>query len=153
MKAALIAIAFGLVLPAFGQEAPPAFTPEVETTAREIGKSLRCVVCQNQSIEESGAPLAADMRRLVRERLASGQGKDEVVAYMVDRYGNFVLMKPPFQADTLLLWLGPVALLLLALWAWLAFLLPGRRRSFAPEPLSEAETVQLREHMGPGGNP
>lgn len=120
------------------------FTPEVERVARTIGKSLRCVVCQNQSIEDSGAPLAADMRRLVRERVAAGQTAEQVVRYMSDRYGNFVLLKPPFQIDTLLLWLGPLALGLLAAWGWLTFLRPAAANTdLAPAPLSEIEAREV----------
>ena len=128
-------------------EATAEFSPQVEIVARDIGKSLRCVVCQNQSIEDSAAPLAADMRRLVRERVAAGESPDQVVNYMRDRYGNFVLLRPPFQIDTLLLWLGPVALSLLAAWGWLAFLRPARRRVLTPAPLSEAEAVELARRV------
>lgn len=85
---------------------------EVEARAKEVGRSLRCVVCQNQSIDESDAPLAADMRKLVRVRLREGDSNTEVIDYMQDRYGDYVLLKPPVQANTYILWFAPFLLLL-----------------------------------------
>jgi cytochrome c-type biogenesis protein CcmH len=87
----------------------------LESRAREISQKLRCVVCQNQSIDDSSAPLAKDLRVLVRERLMAGDSDDQVTNFMVARYGNFVLLKPPMQLNTLLLWFGPALLLALAL--------------------------------------
>lgn len=98
---------------------------EIELLAQEVGQSLRCVVCQNQSIEDSNAPLAADMRRIVRERIAAGDSAEEVRAFMVERYGNFVLLKPPLQLDTLLLWFGPLIVLSGALAAAYIYLRSG----------------------------
>jgi cytochrome c-type biogenesis protein CcmH len=89
-------------------------TPEQTSHARDINKVLRCVVCQNQSIDESNAPLAVDLRNLVRERLAAGETDKQAVQFIVQRYGNFVLLRPPFQFNTLLLWLGPFLLFALA---------------------------------------
>lgn len=145
----LIAVALFALLPV--ASAQPALTPEVEAQAREVGKSLRCVVCQNQSIEESNAPLAADMRKLVRERLALGQSKDEVMAYMTDRYGNFVRMQPPLQLDTLLLWFGPLILLVAAAVGWFAYLRPSTKRDLAPAPLTDAEAAELARRLETGG--
>lgn len=88
--------------------------PALEARAETLSKELRCVVCQNQSIDASSAPLARDMRLLVRERIAAGDTDAEAKAYLVERYGNFVLLKPPFQADTLLLWFGPLLILVVA---------------------------------------
>jgi cytochrome c-type biogenesis protein CcmH len=135
----------------FAQE--PEFDPKVEAAAREVGKSLRCVVCQNQSIEDSAAPLAADMRRLVRERLAAGESPDQVRAYMTDRYGNFVLMKPPFQFDTLLLWLGPLLFAGLALTGWLVYVRPRAQVVAATEPLTDEEQRALAERLSQGTQP
>lgn len=95
---------------AVAQEAPGA-AARIEERARGIGKELRCVVCQNQSIDESNAPLALDLKQLLRERLAAGDSDAQAKAFLVARYGNFVLLKPPLQANTLLLWLGPFLLL------------------------------------------
>lgn len=143
MRRLVLILALMLGPAAFAQSQSTASSPQVEASAREVGKSLRCVVCQNQSIEESNAPLAADMRALVRERLAAGQTRDQVLGYMTDRYGNFVLMQPPFQPDTLLLWLAPLALLIGGVWGWLAYLGPATKRNLEPQPLTEAEVAAL----------
>jgi len=88
--------------------------PALEARAEVLSKELRCVVCQNQSIDASNAPLARDMRLLVRERIAAGDSDAQAKAYLVERYGNFVLLKPPFQPNTLLLWFGPLLILAVA---------------------------------------
>lgn len=88
--------------------------PVLEQRARAISKGLRCVVCQNQSIDDSDAPLARDMRLLVRERLLQGDTDSGVRDYIVSRYGHFVLMQPPLQKNTLILWFAPALFLLLA---------------------------------------
>jgi len=90
---------------------------DVEARAKEVGRSLRCVVCQNQTIDESDAPLAVDMRKLVRIRLKEGDSNAEVIDYMQERYGDYVLLKPPVQTNTYILWFLPFMLLLSAL-AW-----------------------------------
>ena len=87
------------------------YSKEIETRARDVGMQLRCVVCQNQSIEESYAPLAADMRELVRERLVAGDSEADVIALMRDRYGDYVLLLPPVQGNTIVLWAGPIVLM------------------------------------------
>lgn len=89
--------------------------PALENRARIISQDLRCLVCQNQSIDDSNAPLAKDLRLIVRERLTSGDTDAQVFDYVVQRYGNYVLLKPPFQTDTYLLWTAPFLLMLLAL--------------------------------------
>ncbi len=150
MKRFLVALALvagALAAPTDLQAQEAAFDPGVEMEARDVGKSLRCVVCQNQSIEDSSAPLAADMRLLVRERLAAGDTPDQVRSYMTERYGNFVLMKPPFQADTLLLWLGPIGFVALAAAGWLAYVRPRARASVAPSPLSAEEEAALARRL------
>ena len=90
---------------------------EIEARAKEVGRSLRCVVCQNQTIDDSDAPLAIDMRKLVRTRLKEGDSNAEVIDYMQERYGDYVLLKPPVQANTYILWFLPFLLLIGAL-AW-----------------------------------
>lgn len=90
---------------------------KIEARAKEVGRSLRCVVCQNQTIDESDAPLAVDMRKLVRTRLKEGDSNAEVIDYMQERYGDYVLLKPPVQANTYILWFLPFLLLIGAL-AW-----------------------------------
>ncbi|MFZ4110354.1 MAG: cytochrome c-type biogenesis protein [Polymorphobacter sp.] len=116
--------------------------PALEARARTISKDLRCVVCQNQSIDDSDAPLARDLRLVVREQLTLGKSDNETIDYLVTRYGNFVLLKPPVEPATWALWLGPFAVLLgggAALLAW------SRRRSALPAdiPLSESELAQV----------
>ena len=82
--------------------------PVLEERAREISRQLRCVVCQSQSIDDSNAPLAKDMRVLVRERLVAGDSDDEIIAFLVERYGDYVLLKPPVQSNTFFLWTAPI---------------------------------------------
>jgi len=89
--------------------------PVLEERAREISQQLRCVVCQNQSIDDSDAPLARDLRLIIRERLVAGDDDRAVVAFVVARYGDFVLLKPPFQTDTYFLWVGPFIFVLFGL--------------------------------------
>lgn len=84
--------------------------PILEERARVISQDLRCLVCQNQSIDDSNAPLAKDLRIIVRERLTAGDNNAQVISYVVARYGNYVLLKPPFQIDTAMLWLAPFLL-------------------------------------------
>jgi cytochrome c-type biogenesis protein CcmH len=142
MRRFFLALILG-ALSATAAFAADVYSADVEHDAREVGKSLRCVVCQNQSIEDSSAPLAADMRNMVRERLAAGASKQQVIDYMADRYGNFVLLKPPFQNDTLLLWLGPIALALIAGAGWFTYLRPRRTQLSPPLPLSPEELEKL----------
>ena len=87
--------------------------PALEERARDISRQLRCVVCQNQSIDESTAPLARDLRLIIRERLVAGDSNKKVVTFVVDRYGDFVLLRPPFQGDTYVLWFGPFIIFLI----------------------------------------
>lgn len=89
--------------------------PALESRAREVGKGLRCVVCQNQSIDDSNAELARDMRVLVRDRIQAGDSNAQVMDYMVGRYGDFVLLDPPFKASTIVLWVGPGVIAVLGL--------------------------------------
>jgi len=150
MKRALLALALMLATPA-AAVLPDEMLPDAaqEARARAISKDLRCVVCQNQSIDDSDAPLARDLRVLVREQIARGSSDAEVRDYVVARYGNFVLLKPPMEGDTLLLWLGPFAILLLG-GAGLIFW--QRRKPVAmPDaaPLTEAERAELDRLAGP----
>ena len=86
--------------------------PGLEARARAISTQLRCVVCQNQTIDDSDAELAHDLRVLLRQRLKAGDTDKQAIAFLVNRYGDYVLLKPPFEAETLLLWLGPLLVLL-----------------------------------------
>jgi cytochrome c-type biogenesis protein CcmH len=145
-----IALAIGALI-AF---APPALAvepdeilpdPAQEARARDLSQHLRCVVCQNQSIDDSNAPLARDLRILLRERLKAGDTDRAAIDFIVARYGNFVLLKPPLQLDTLLLWFGPGLVLLLALVGyWMLIRRRAETVPAAPETLSEAEREELQ---------
>lgn len=152
MRRALAAMILGL---AFAVRAAPALAvepdemlkdPVLEERAREISKHLRCLVCQNQSIDDSNADLAKDLRLLVRARLKAGDSDEAVVRYIVARYGDFVLLKPPVKPATYVLWFGPALVLLVALTSAILFL---RRRRAAvvgeakPAPLTAAERKRL----------
>jgi cytochrome c-type biogenesis protein CcmH len=149
--AALRILAAGLMLclaPAMSQAVQPdemLKDPALEHEAREISEGLRCVVCQNQSIDDSDAPLARDLRLLVRERLKAGDSPEQVVDFIVARYGEFVLLKPRLSGKTYLLWLAP--LLLLGGGGALAYRLfrrPGPSAAEAPAPLSDEEQRKLQ---------
>ena len=123
--------------------------PALEARARALSGQMRCLVCQNESIDESGAPLAHDLRVLLRERIAAGDSDAQAVKFLTDRYGDFVLLRPPVEPATYALWFGPVALLLLAAGGSLVYL---RRRKAAPEavPLSSTEAVRLERLLRDG---
>lgn len=126
--------------------------PVLEKQAEELGKELRCLVCQNESIEDSNADLARDLRVIVRERIAKGETPDQVKQYVVDRYGDYVLLNPPFKASTLVLWVGPFALLVVG---GLAALAVFRRRAGTapaqPVPLTAEEKRRLDALLKDGG--
>ena len=113
--------------------------PALEGRARTISEGLRCLVCQNQSIDDSAAPLARDLRLIVREHLQAGDTDGAIRAYLVSRYGDFVLLKPPFEGSTLLLWGTPVLVVLLGGLA----LLRRRRPAEPPRPLTPDEQARV----------
>jgi cytochrome c-type biogenesis protein CcmH len=116
----------------------------LEARARTISKELRCLVCQNQSIDDSDAPLARDLRILVRERLSAGDSGKQTIAFVVRRYGDFVLLRPPFKSSTLILWLGPVLILISGM-AGIAIWHRRRRTTSAGPgaPLSDDERARI----------
>jgi len=120
--------------------------PALEARARALSAELRCMVCQNQSIDDSNADLARDLRLLVRERLKNGDSDEAVIDYVVSRYGEFVLLKPRLRGETLLLWGAPVVLALAGATAMLLF---ARRRGGKPTgtPLSETEKAELERAL------
>ncbi|MEM7693217.1 MAG: cytochrome c-type biogenesis protein [Pseudomonadota bacterium] len=124
--------------------------PLLETRAREISAEIRCVVCQNQSIDRSNAEMARDMRIIVRERLSAGDTNEEVLDYLVARYGDFVRFRPPFKASTVALWLTPFVLALIALLVGASFLARRSRNAalHAPPPLSAEERRVLERLRG-----
>jgi cytochrome c-type biogenesis protein CcmH len=122
--------------------------PKLEARARDVSQELRCVVCQNQSIDESDAPLAHDLRVLLRERIAAGDTDAEAKAYIAERYGSFVLLRPPLKADTLLLWFGPL-LVLVAGGIGVAGYLRAHRKGDTSETLTSAEEAEVAKLLTP----
>jgi cytochrome c-type biogenesis protein CcmH len=116
--------------------------PALEARARALSKELRCMVCQNQSIDDSDAPLAHDLRVLVRERLQAGDTNQQVIDFLTARYGEFVLLKPPFSLHTALLWLTPIGILVIGA-CGLAF--ASRRREPAGPELTVAERARVSQ--------
>ncbi len=144
--AVLAAVALFAAAPAWAVD-PAEMLPDPtqEARARDIGRNLRCLVCQNQSIDDSDAQLARDLRLLVRERIKSGDSDSAVIDYVVSRYGDFVLLKPPFKGATVVLWLGPAAIAFAALAAGFVFYRRRKAGSGAakPAPLTDAEKRRL----------
>ena len=123
--------------------------PKLEERARDISQGLRCLVCQNQSIDDSDADLARDLRILVRERLVAGDSNEEVVDYIVERYGDYVLLNPALKPETYILWISPAVLAFLALIAVIAFYRRKQREDGAgPKSLSNQEQKRLDEILG-----
>ena len=114
--------------------------PALEGRAREVSKALRCVQCQNETIDESNAEIARDMRILVRERIKAGDSNEQIIAYMTSRYGDYVRLLPRFTAKTLLLWFGPLAVLLLGAFAVIRRL---KAAPVNPAPLTAEERATL----------
>jgi len=156
---ACVLLCLGLLTPAAFAVTPDEILedPALESRARELSAELRCMVCQNQSIDDSDAPLAKDLRVLVRERLVAGDSDAEVIDYLVSRYGEFVLLKPRFAWHTLVLWAaGPLALLA----GLIAIVLALRKRAARPGAatagpattrLSEEEERRLQALLKDGG--
>ena len=126
--------------------------PGLEARAREISRTLRCLVCQNQSIDYSEAGLARDLRLLVRERLVGGDSDAQTIDFVVARYGDFVLLDPPFKASTLALWFGPAAIALTGLGGVLLFYRNRRLRAAPVPPLTDDERRRLDVLAGETGD-
>lgn len=148
MRRLVLAAAFVLAsLPAFAVNPDEVLAdPALEARARALSAQLRCMVCQNQSIDDSNAELARDLRLLVRERLKNGDSDEAVVDYVVSRYGEFVLLNPRLRGETLLLWGAPVVLFIAGATAMVLFV---RRRGGKPTgtPLSEVEKAELERAL------
>ena len=121
--------------------------PEKEARARAITRELRCVVCQNQSVDDSEAPLAKDIRTLVRERIVAGDNDAQVRAFVVSRYGQYVLLRPPFGVDTALIWIGPFALFGVALIVAAVYLRRARPADSAQSASLSAEEERRLDAM------
>lgn len=132
-----------------GEAAPAAADPALERRVMALSAELRCLVCQNQSLADSNAPLAVDLRNQVREKMRAGMSEDEIVDFMVARYGDFVLFRPPFKLTTALLWLGPLLLLVAGIAALLYRL--TRRREEPAIQLTETERERARALLSEGG--
>lgn len=122
--------------------------PALEARARDISAGLRCLVCRNESIDESNADLARDLRILVRERIVAGDSDAEVVSFLTDRYGEYVLLNPKADGANLVLWLSGPALLLLGAGIGFAYVRGRRRAPPEPERLSDEESARLKEILG-----
>jgi cytochrome c-type biogenesis protein CcmH len=141
--AAAFAMALALAVPpAFATDAAPTEKDRVaQARAVKLSETLRCLVCQNQTIADSNAELAVDLRRQVRDQIAAGKSDDEIITYMTDRYGDFVLYRPPVRATTVLLWGGPALLLFIGAFVLMRIM---RERRAAPEapPLTAEERAR-----------
>jgi cytochrome c-type biogenesis protein CcmH len=152
---ALLIVTVGLCLTGAAMAVEPdevLSDPALEARARTLSAELRCMVCQNQSIDDSDAPLARDLRILLRERLAAGESDAEVIDFLVARYGEFILLKPRFNWNTALLWIVPPAVLVIG--GVVAVILFRRRRpSGEARPLDEAEKRRLETILGSDRQP
>jgi cytochrome c-type biogenesis protein CcmH len=148
----LLAVALLLIVPAAFAVEPDEMMkdPALEARARALSQTLRCMVCQNESIDESNAPLARDLRLLVRERIRNGDSDAEVREFLVARYGEFILLTPRLAARTILLWAVPILVLLAG---GTGVLLTLRNRTQVPAPLSDAEKRRLAALLADNKNP
>ena len=138
----LIVLALGLARGAFaGEAAPVAADPVLEERVTAVASELRCLVCQNQTLADSSAPLAVDLRNQIRERMQQGASEHDIIDFMVERYGDFVLYRPPFKVTTWLLWVGPTLLMIAGL-AAPYYRIARRRREVAQPKLSGEERAR-----------
>ena len=149
----MLLLIFLLALPiAVGAQTaqPTPNDPVANKRAVQLAEELRCLVCQKQTIADSNAELAVDLRRQIREQIAQGRSDGQIVDYMVERYGDFVLYRPPLKAATILLWFGPPLLLVLGL-VFLLRHLASRRKRVEQQPLSATERREAAVLLGTGG--
>ena len=146
--AALIAIFTFGALGSAGAAESLTTEPELEKRVTALAQNLRCLVCQNQTIADSNAPLAIDLKNQIREKIGQGMSNDQIMDYMVQRYGDFVLYRPPVKSTTLALWFGPAAILLLGLVMLFRYLARRRREQPADAPLTDAERKRARALLG-----
>jgi cytochrome c-type biogenesis protein CcmH len=143
-----------LLLPSFaaaGEATPLAENPQIEARLKVLAVELRCLVCQNQTLADSNAPLAEDLRREVREMIAKNMSDKEIIDFLVTRYGDFVLYRPPLKTTTTLLWVGPFLLLIGGAIA-LVMALRRRQKKVADVALSEAERNRVAQLLSEGAN-
>lgn len=147
----LLALLFGLILAGsvLAREAPPAVPdPALEKRVMALAEELRCLVCQNQTIADSHAELAIDLKNQIREKLKAGMSEEQILQFMVARYGDFVLYRPPLKATTLMLWFGP--LILLAIGLAVLFYRLARRRKTAEVELTDGERARAARLLEDG---
>jgi cytochrome c-type biogenesis protein CcmH len=148
--AVLLWLAAAIPVPAAADEAKPlGENPQVEARLKSLAVELRCLVCQNQTLADSNAPLAEDLRREVREMIAKNMTDQEIIEFLVARYGDFVLYRPPWRATTTLLWLGPFLLLIVG-GASLAVALRRRQKSLPETVLSEEDHRRAEQLLAKG---
>jgi cytochrome c-type biogenesis protein CcmH len=150
---ALVLLVWVLMLPSWvcAQSAQPTTDdPVANKRAVYLAEELRCLVCQNQTIADSHAELAVDLRRQIREQIAQGRSDTQIIDYMVERYGDFVLYRPPLKATTLFLWFGPPVLLVFG-FAFLFQYLKSRRKRVEVQPLSDSERREAQMLLGGAG--
>jgi cytochrome c-type biogenesis protein CcmH len=148
MRNLIVLIALCSALCSLGAHAADALPAEsaLDKRVTALSQDLRCLVCQNQTIADSQAPLAIDLKNQIREKIDQGMSNDQIIDYMVQRYGDFVLYRPPVKATTLALWFGPAALLVLALLVLFRYL--ARRRREPDAPLTDAERERAQALLG-----
>ena len=151
MKSLLAVLLLAFASTAFGQVQVPdaAKDPAVERRLKGLAEELRCLVCQNQTIADSNAGLAVDLRNQIRTQIGQGRSDEQIRDFMVERYGEFVLYKPPFQAATALLWIGPFALLAVGAGVFLLLVRRQRKGPSAPISTSNAQLAALLEQESP----
>ena len=140
----LVCVLISLTAPALAKEAKPVEDPQIEQRMQALTQQLRCLVCQNETLADSRADLAEDLRREIREQMKAGRSDQEIIAFLTQRYGDFVLYKPPVKATTYLLWFGPFALLVAGT-ALLYRYLKHRRAAIHDQPLTDAERKRAEE--------
>ena len=145
----LLLLCLHVSLSARADEAQPlAEDPVLEKRVMALAEDLRCLVCQNETLAGSHAPLAVDLRQQIREQMKAGRSDEEIIAYMTDRYGDFVLFRPPVKATTYLLWFGPFLLLIAGIIVQLLYLKKRRAARLLDEPLSETERKRVDALLG-----
>lgn len=151
MRLGILVLALTLVFPIAHAAVSPDEVlddPALEERARELGKELRCLVCQNQSIDDSDAALARDLRQVVRERLVAGDSDDQIRGFLTDRYGDFVLLSPPVKPGTYLLWAGPALLFILGAILLFRFI-RNRPKGEAVVQLSQNDAERAKQLLSP----
>ena len=133
-----------------GEAQPLAEDPVLEKRVMALAENLRCLVCQNESLAGSHADLAVDLRQQIREQMKAGKSDEQIIAYMTERYGDFVLFKPPVKMTTYLLWFGPFLLLAAGVVVQVIYLKRRRERGVRDQPLSESERKRVEALLGDG---